>query len=171
MIKEETQNGKLSDSSRRVLIQQLERYIRRTFNETVGKPEKIAVATATVNLFPSLKVKNSLVGGIDLIYNPNTGKGYLVSKIKNANFKRKKFATSPENKTLEENLLQQVESEEKFQEDIKFLQNAIVPQQVDHIINILNRTIEKRRKVIQDNTNQSFDFPFYFIDPSLVRRF
>lgn len=56
--------GELSEKSRRKLTKLLHEYLTETYGDCVTKNEKIALARATIVLFPCLKIDESSIGGI-----------------------------------------------------------------------------------------------------------
>lgn len=112
----------------------------------------------------------------DLLFNPASGTGFLINKIKNNQTKRreidciskstKKFKTNSTEKVP--TILDITDSEET---NIAFLKNsnAKCPVQKELIKEKLKHTIECRRLLVSSvSVNLKHYFPFFFHSPDLV---
>ncbi|XP_067623356.1 uncharacterized protein [Eurosta solidaginis] len=90
LFKEYAETNTLSDGLRRVLVNEAVNLLKTQCSNYPTKNEKNAMALAITSLFPNLNTGT----GQNSFYDIETNTGYLVSRLKNLNFKRKKLKTN-----------------------------------------------------------------------------
>lgn len=94
---------------------------------------------------------------------------YLVTRLKNLNYKRKKLSTC----VREENCgtkvtLPSVQQPCLTDGDIEFFKNCVLPQQKSALEERLRNTVKGRNLMCASGANIRSSFPFYFVDSELV---
>ncbi|XP_067643647.1 uncharacterized protein [Eurosta solidaginis] len=165
ILREYSDSGTHTDSSRRLLVREAVSFMRHHVGNYPTKTQKIATAEAIIAVFPNYKIEGSAYGGIELFYNPIDNTGYLSSKLKNFNSKRRK--TEGKSEDIAEAVCAS-NDENLSNEDIEFFKNCIVSEQRDTIKERLAKTIKGRQKFCAASTDIFSTFRFFLFDATLI---
>ncbi|XP_039952245.1 uncharacterized protein LOC126760006 isoform X2 [Bactrocera neohumeralis] len=163
ILEEYNQTKTLSDASRRILVREAVNFLRKVCGNYPSRQQKIALAKAIIANFPVYKCSASEIGGIDLFYNPAENSGYLVSKLKNFNRKRR---TNLSQSSSESNTDGRKSTAEEF--DVDFFRNCVVGGNSEDIKQKLKTTLNERIRYCTLHLDVLKAFPIFRYDPSLI---
>ncbi|XP_036319817.1 uncharacterized protein LOC118734202 [Rhagoletis pomonella] len=165
LLKEYAEKKSLSDGLRRVLVNEAVTLLRAECSNYPTKNEQNAMALAITSLFPNLKSDT----GQNIFFDAATNTGYLVSRLKNLNFKRKKLNRfQHEENDVAKVSLPSLQQSCLTEGDIEFFKNCVLPQQRSALEERLKKTVKERAHMCANGANIHDSFPFFFVDTELV---
>ncbi|XP_036141504.1 uncharacterized protein LOC118647448 isoform X2 [Monomorium pharaonis] len=166
-------NKYLSERSRRlvvkIVVQHLIKY-KEKVNRQILSHEKCSYAQAIIDLFPNLKNTEGDLG-YEHFYNPETGTGYIASRLSNVQ-RKKSVSKIVFNKKQKENIeninirTEYADETDTIKDSIDFMKHATLEQK-DKIIEKTKETFKVRRYLYM-NENFFNVFPRFLDIPDLI---